>query len=164
MKQVCPKELSAFVVEGSSMNSIAGIWMMLHDVVGRQHFLAPGDGLQKASIASIESLSATRALISQSRISPARGHSTTSANHGKSRREFTSCADGYGLDVVAWGTFVISCLNRDWHCQKTVFYISLTMAAILCKTLNEIISGACRAICIPCKALNLGCETLGGAY
>lgn len=36
------------------------------------------------------------------------------------------------------------------------------MAAILCKTLNEIIGAACRAVCIPCKVLNLGCETLGG--
>jgi hypothetical protein len=39
------------------------------------------------------------------------------------------------------------------------------MAAVLCSTVGELFSSSCRAIsqviCLPCKACNLGCETLG---
>jgi hypothetical protein len=39
------------------------------------------------------------------------------------------------------------------------------MAAVLCSTLGDIINNTCRAIshviCLPCRALNLGCEKLG---
>jgi hypothetical protein len=38
------------------------------------------------------------------------------------------------------------------------------MAAVLCKTIGELCSAAGQVVCLPCKACNVGCESLGQVF